>query len=117
MKHFLSLFLSVVFTVNANVPVKPDCLVSAYQGAELLKGSNIRINQQVFKWDDKKNNTFKARLNDPSLKETLSIPYSFGPAPKHLPKNHDPGRFRHQGFLKAVYGNNRKTIKKKLTAH
>ncbi len=90
------------------------CFIKAYPGAALAKDQNIKFNGQRFLWHDNKKKNFKEMLNAPSLKDTLSIPYHQGPIPKHIAKNQDPGRFRHQNFLKAIYGNNRQNISRNL---
>ena len=58
--------------------------------------------------------TFQDKLNNPSIKDTLSLKY---PAFKEIkpPKlNYDPGRFRNDELLKKLYGQNKKQIEQNL---
>lgn len=67
--------------------------------------------------DGIENKTFDEILNNPSLKNQMSIKYmKIDENPNYVPlKNEDAGRIRYELFFKKMYGSNPKEIKKNLT--
>ena len=67
--------------------------------------------------DGIENKTFDEMLNNPSLKNQMSIKYmKIDENPNYVPlKNEDAGRIRYEPFFKKMYGSNPKEIKKNLT--
>ena len=76
------------------------------------------IDNDEMNYDDGiKDKTFEEMLNNPSLKDQLSIKYiRIDENPNYIPKrNEDAGRIRYEAFFKKMYGSNQKEIKKNLT--
>ena len=67
--------------------------------------------------DGIENKIFDEMLNNPSLKNQMSIKYmKIDENPNYVPlKNEDAGRIRYELFFKKMYGSNPKEIKKNLT--
>ena len=74
-------------------------------------------NEQMNYDDGIKNKTFEEKLNNPSLKDQLSIKYiKIDEDQNYIPmKNEDAGRIRYEAFFKKMYGSNQEEIKKNLT--
>jgi peptidoglycan LD-endopeptidase CwlK len=74
-------------------------------------------NEQMNYDDGIKNKTFQEKINNPSLKDQLSIKYiKTDEDPNYVPiKNEDAGRIRNEAFFKKMYGSNQEEIKKNLT--
>lgn len=74
-------------------------------------------NDQMTYDDYIENKTYEEMLNNPSLKDQLSIRYiKIDENPKYKPmKNEDSGRIRYEPFFKKMYGSNQNEIKKNLT--
>ncbi|MFH1113030.1 MAG: M15 family metallopeptidase [Pseudomonadota bacterium] len=65
-------------------------------------------------YDDRKTKSFEERLENPDLEDMLALPYEPGKASRHVPIEHDPGRFRVDRFLKAVYGESEGQVRSHL---
>jgi hypothetical protein len=69
-------------------------------------------------WDDGQDKAYEEKLSEPDIEDTVSQPY---PGLGHLvPPSPlmDPGRFRHLGLLKALYGADAKSVRANLeTVH
>ncbi len=65
-------------------------------------------------YDDGKLKEFAEKLENPDLKDMLSLPYSPGTIAARIPENYDPGRFRVMPLLESVYGANEKEVKANL---
>ncbi len=67
-------------------------------------------------YDDGKKKSFERKLKDPDLEDTLAQVYDPGPVRRGVPVNFDPGRFRVDAFLKAVYGADKAKVRAGLTS-
>jgi len=65
-------------------------------------------------YDDGKQKEFEDKLQNPDLKDMLSLPYSLGKIAASIPENHDPGRFRVLPLIESVYGATEKEVKANL---
>lgn len=110
----LLLPVQLLFAKDIN-QLQLECFVSNYPQSKIINDKQIAVGQTIFNWQDNKNKSFKQMLDAPSLKDTLSVPYSKGESVSTNPAyNHDSGRFRNQKFLKSIYGQNRKAIRNNL---
>ena len=85
---------------------------------EISNNKLIFMDNHKINYDDGiENKTFDEMLNNPSLKNQMSIKYmKIDENPNYVPlKNEDPGRIRYEPFFKKMYGSNPKEIKKNLT--
>ncbi len=104
---------AVYIPVQENhMPVKMKHLFDAYQQyiKSVIKDASdgkiyfIMNNNQRIPWDSGKH-SFKEKLDCPSLADMMSQTYPAGNDISIPPTfNLDPGRYRNQSFLKAVYG-------------
>ncbi len=58
--------------------------------------------------------TFQEKLDNPSIKDTLSLKYPAFEEIKPPELNYDPGRFRNEDLLKKLYGEDEKQIRQNL---
>jgi hypothetical protein len=65
-------------------------------------------------YDDGVVKDFDGLLADPDIEDMLSLPYPLGEQDAPPGYNLDPGRFRPDGFFKALYGNNEEAIRSRL---
>jgi peptidoglycan L-alanyl-D-glutamate endopeptidase CwlK len=66
--------------------------------------------------DGKAGKTFEEMLNDPDLKDQMSMDYPVNAPVTFRPgKDFDPGRIRYDPFFKKMYGASRKDVEKNLT--
>ncbi len=65
-------------------------------------------------WDDRRTKTFDEKLAAPDIEDVLSIPYRKGPITPVSTPNDDPGRIRHDGVLKAMYGQSEALVRQAL---
>jgi len=102
--------------------IKPDMpsyyvnpLVKAYPDIVSVKNNQVYFaDQNSIEYNDFIDKTFQAKLDNPSIKDTLSLKY---PAFEEIVPpafNYDPGRFRNDGLFKKLYGQNKQEIEKNL---
>ena len=66
-------------------------------------------------WDDgRSDKTYEEKLDRADLEDMMSIPYPLGVLNRALATNEDPGRIRHEPFLRKMYGDNAKAVRRKL---
>jgi hypothetical protein len=65
-------------------------------------------------WDDGRAKTFDEKLAAPDVDDVLSIRYRRGPVVPVTALNDDPGRIRHDGVLKAMYGQTEALVRAEL---
>jgi len=85
---------------------------------EISNNKLIFMDNHQMNYDDGiENKIFDEMLNNPSLKNQMSIKYmKIDENPNYVPlKNEDAGRIRYEPFFKKMYGSNPKEIKKNLT--
>ena len=117
-KTSLVLLVLIGLTVHAsehNVQQK-KCLVNAYSPHIKAVDGLIETRQgSLLVWNDNQHKSFKQKLNSPDILDTLSQSYPLlKPISYRPPYNHDPGRFRYDPLLKAVYGGTPREITKNL---
>ena len=84
---------------------------------EISNNKIIFIDNHEMNYDDFiENKTYEQMINNPSLKNQMSIKYSkIDENLNYIPsKNEDSGRIRYEPFFKKMYGSNPKEIKKNL---
>ena len=102
--------------------IKPDMPTYAYHNLARMYPSIIKVQNNLvyfndnstLEYHDYKNRDFKSMINNPSIKNTLSLRY---PAFEEIiaPNiNFDPGRFKNEKLLKKLYGKNKADIQKNL---
>ncbi len=97
-----------------------NIILQSYQG--YIKGSEIKndltylllSNGEKLVYDDKLPKSFEEKLENPDLKDTLSLVYPLKNPIDKMNLNDDPGRFRSLALLKAVYGKNKKDVRTNL---
>ncbi len=91
-------------------------LVAAYpQHLKSVQGNLIRWKDgSVMRYDDGKHDkSFVQFLNEPSLKDQMTMAYSKG-AKYPRQKNFDPGRARYEPFFRKMYGSTEAEVRGKL---
>lgn len=110
------ILISNIF-LNANSDIEK--LINAYPN--FIK--NYSDNYIIWKDDEKmifddsiSNKSFEEKLNNPSLKDQLSIKYTkINENNSFIPSlNEDSGRIRYEPFFKKMYGRNEREVKKNL---
>lgn len=92
------------------------CFLAAYPGVvcEASKRELVLCNGQRIPWDDgKADKAFVDLLERPDLEDTVAQRYRPGrdfPVPA---RNFEPGRWRNDAFLKAMYGDSQKAVEKR----
>ncbi len=84
---------------------------------EISNNKLIFMDNHQMNYDDGiENKIFDEMLNNPSLKNQMSIKYmKIDENPNYVPlKNEDPGRIRYEPFFKKMYGENRNKVKDNL---
>ena len=127
MKNYL-LLIALLFTVTTQarpIPLQErmSCFIKAYPtyiyGIDInpINGTGAfhMSNGQTIRWDEHRQQTYKEKLKNADLADMVSLTYPAGRDVNFPPSfDDDPGRFRDDAFLKAVYGKNIKAIKKNL---
>ncbi len=90
-------------------------LTKAYPSIKKVQNNLVYFDDNsTLEYHDYKERNFQAMLDNPSIKDTLSLKY---PAFTELTPpelNHDSGRFRNEKLLKKLYGKDEKSIKQNL---
>ncbi len=97
------------------IPARLRCLEAADADgvAAVTPTSLTLIDGTVLPWGDGEEKDLAARLASPDLEDQMATPYPAGAdwvGPP--PPNHDPGRIRHEGFFRSVYGADRRAVAK-----
>ncbi len=100
--------------------IKPDmpafmqnAFVRVYPSIVKLKENRLYFdNNSTLKYHDHVEKTFKQMLDNPSIKDTISIEYDAFTSLKA--PTHDSGRFRNETLLKKLYGKSKEDIEKNL---
>ena len=102
--------------------IKPDMPTYVYHSLTKMYPSIEKVQNNLVYFDDNStleyhdfiDKNFQSKINNPSIKDTLSIKY---PAFSNIiaPNiNFDPGRFRNEKLLKKLYGTDKDNIKQNL---
>lgn len=105
------------FNIAFSKTDKLTCFLKEYPLLKWDKKKQMIINPEGdhIPWKEDKQKSFDETLADPSIGDTLSIPYKKNKLTVCVPyKNHDPGRFRNSQLLKTLYGRDQKDVKKNL---
>jgi hypothetical protein len=108
---------SNAITQSQGVPAGLKCLATQYGGAAVQAGSGWALkfdDDTSFVWDDGNQNSYDTRLDNPTLKDTLDMPYTMGAASIVTEVNKDPGRIRHDGLFKKTLGGSEAEVKGRL---
>ncbi len=95
------------FGVNRFITAYPDIID---YGDNMLFFSDI----DSLEYNDYVNRTFQEKLDNPSIKDTLSQKYPAFEEIKPPKLNYDPGRYRNDELLKKLYGEDKKEIERNL---
>ena len=103
-------------SLSNQIPPEVEVLKSTYPNHILTykKGKIILANGTKVVFDDKKQKTHNQLINSADIQDIFSIKYPKGELAPAIAKNSDPGRYRNEKLLKAVYGKNEDEVKKKL---
>ena len=126
LKKFIASLLLIVNSLNIELFASNEDeqnltkLAKAYPAfiKEISNNKLIFMDNHQMNYDDGiENKIFDEMLNNPSLKNQMSIKYmKIDENPNYVPlKNEDAGRIRYEPFFKKMYGSNPKEIKKNLT--
>ena len=126
LKKFIASILLIVNSQNIELFASNEDeqnltkLAKAYPAfiKEISNNKLIFMDNHQMNYDDGiENKIFDEMLNNPSLKNQMSIKYmKIDENPNYVPlKNEDAGRIRYEPFFKKMYGSNPKEIKKNLT--
>lgn len=105
-----------------NITMKRDilCLMMAYPeyitGVESSEGKVYIVMKSGRKilYDDKKEKSFSAKLQNPDLQDALEEIYPMGDIKELMAENCDPGRARVYPILKEVYGGSKAQVQSNL---
>ncbi|MFH1530658.1 MAG: M15 family metallopeptidase [Pseudomonadota bacterium] len=117
--HVLSMALTLLHIAGAGddpVPAGLRCLQAAYPEAVagVTPTSLTLTDGTVIPWDDGREKDLAARLADPDLQDQMVTPYPAGADWIGPPaEGQDPGRARHDGFFRGVYGATRREVEEK----
>ena len=95
------------FGVNRFITAYPDIID---YGDNMLFFSDI----DSLEYNDYVNRAFQEKLDNPSIKDTLSQKYPAFEEIKPPKLNYDPGRYRNDELLKKLYGEDKKEIERNL---
>ena len=120
-RYFLKMFALVLLLSCLQIPAGADeksdmeILLTAYPGAFEIVPNGLRLpDGKVIVYDDGEKKDFNALLEDPDLKDMLSLSYPLGEQLSPPALNFDPGRFRPDAFFRSLYGNNEAEIQARL---
>jgi hypothetical protein len=89
------------------------CFVAAYPGVVCSGSADglVLCDGTRISWDDGLGEKpYRARLNSPDLEDTVSMPYRRGRTFDPPPPDFEPGRWRHEGLMSAMYGRTRSEV-------
>lgn len=100
-----------------DIPLGAQALLSAYPDHLVaFEAGQIRWKDgSLMTWDDGKHKSFEELEASPDLEDQFHFPYPMGDT-LIWQKNFDPGRIRHEGFFKKMYGHNPTAVQAKLQA-
>jgi hypothetical protein len=84
------------------VPVGLACLADHLGGR--IDGDALVVGEARFAWDDGKTKTTAERIAAPDLEDMFALGYPTGAIAAVDDPEADPGRVRHEGLFRAVYG-------------
>jgi hypothetical protein len=98
-----------------NAQSKLETLAAAYPGAFEIIPNGIRFpDGTIITYNGGVDKDFNAKLENPDLRDMLSLSYPKGEQKNPPPENGDPGRFRPEAFFRALYGKNEAEVRSKL---
>src|SRR5262245_53481387 len=105
--------------ISESAPAGLKCLATHYGGTPTQTGKGWALQFDggtSFVWDDQKSKSYDEKLDNPDLEDTLSMPYTMGPATIVTELNKDAGRIRHDGLFKQVLGGSESEVKGNLVS-
>ncbi len=115
--NILSLLLfSILVSFAQKYPDGVEKLILAYPNFGISYDGKYIIlnNKQKFIYDDGIKKTEEELLSRPSINDLFKYIYPTNKSNYLPPKNNDPGRFRNEAFMKAMYGKNSKEVQNNL---
>lgn len=99
-----------------NDQAKQEALMEAYPGLFTFSGNNLIWNDgSTIVWDDGKSKTPAELIENPDLEDMFKFSYPLASEGPLAPaKDFDPGRIRHEGFLKKLYGSSEKEVDRRV---
>jgi len=98
--------------VPAAPPAGLRCLVEHLDAR--LDGDALVVGRDRFVWDDGTRKTTAERIAAPDLEDMFALGYPTGPITPVLDESQDPGRIRHEGLFRAVYGEDAASVSRAL---
>ena len=114
--------ISVIFLIaistslQAQIPEPVRILMKYYP--QIVKYENNRVyckNGESFVYDDGKEKSPQELLDNPDIEDMFTYKYHRGALFASIERYYDPGRIRHEGLFKAIYGSTKNAVAKNLT--
>jgi hypothetical protein len=116
MKTILLLLFLATNLLNAQIPDQMRILMKYYpQIAKFENNTVIMKSGETFIYDDGKKKTAQELLDNPDIEDMFTYAYQRGTLSSTIERYYDPGRIRHEGFFKAIYGKTKSDVTKNLT--
>ena len=114
----ISLFflIAISTTLHAQIPAPVQILMKHYP--QIVKYENNRVyckNGESFLYDDGKKKSPQELLDNPDIEDMFTYKYQRGALSAPIERYYNPGRIRHEGLFKAIYGKSKSEVSKHLT--
>jgi hypothetical protein len=112
----LILLIAIGTSIQAQIPDPVRILLKYY--SQITKYENNRVyckNGDSFIYDDGKKKDSQELLDNPDIEDMFAYTYQRGSLSAPIERNYDPGRIRHEGLFKAIYGSSKNEVMKNLT--
>lgn len=101
-----------MISANAQTNILFQCLQESYPQIKIeSEKRSIVVDDRNFLFDDGLEKDFQTLLNEADIEDMFH--YRYIPGEMSVPES-DPGRIRHEGFFKALYGDSPEAVKKNL---
>ena len=108
--------IAISTTLHAQIPEPVSILMKYYP--QIVKYENNRVyckNGESFLYDDGKKKSPQELLDNPDIEDMFTYKYQRGALSAPIERYYDPGRIRHEGLFKAIYGSTKNAVAKNLT--
>ena len=110
------LLIAISTSLHAQIPDPVRILMKFYP--QIVKYDNNRVyctNGESFMYDDGKKKSPQELLDNPDIEDMFTYKYQRGMLSAPIERYYDPGRIRHEGLFKAIYGKMKNEVSKNLT--
>ena len=110
------LLIAISTSLHAQIPDPVRILMKFYP--QIVKYENNRVyctNGESFMYDDGKKKSSQELLDNPDIEDMFTYKYQRGMLSAPIERYYDPGRIRHEGLFKAIYGKMKNEVSKNLT--